>query len=43
MGLATEMKLKVVVADGKPAVLRRLVSLLEAEFDVMSTAEERSR
>src|SRR5262250_3050594 len=33
------MKLKVVVADDNPAVLRRLVSLLEAEFDVVSTAE----
>ena len=33
------MKLKVVVADDNPAVLRELVSLLEAEFDVVSTAE----
>jgi len=33
------MKLKVVVADDNPAVLRRHVSLLEAEFDVVSTAE----
>ena len=33
------MKLKVVVVDDNPAVLRRLVSLLEAEFDVVSTAE----
>jgi CheY-like chemotaxis protein len=29
---------KVVVADDNPAVLRRLVSLLEAEFDVVATA-----
>jgi DNA-binding NarL/FixJ family response regulator len=33
------MKSKVVVVDDNPAVLRRLVSLLEAEFDVVSTAE----
>lgn len=33
------MKLKVVVADDNPAVLRELVSLLDAEFDVVSTAE----
>jgi two-component system response regulator AlgR len=33
------MKLKVVVADDNPAVLRQLVSLLETEFDVVSTAE----
>lgn len=43
------MKLKVVVADDNPAVLSQLVSLLEAEFEVVSTAEngqlalERSR
>ena len=43
------MALKVVVADDNPAVLRRLVSLLETEFEVVSTAEngklalERSR
>ena len=30
---------KVVVADDNPAFLRQLVSLLEAEFDVVSTAE----
>ena len=41
--------LKVVVADDNPAVLRRLVSLLATEFEVVSTAEngklglERSR
>ena len=29
---------KVVVADDNPAVLRQLVSLLEAEFDVVATA-----
>lgn len=29
---------KVVVADDNPAVLRHLVSLLEAEFDVVATA-----
>jgi DNA-binding NarL/FixJ family response regulator len=40
---------KVVVADNNPAVLRRLVSLLATEFEVVSTAEngklalERSR
>lgn len=33
------MKLKVVVADDNPAVLRQLVSLLETEFDVVCTAE----
>jgi DNA-binding NarL/FixJ family response regulator len=33
------MKLKVVVADDNPAVLRELVTLLEAEFDVVATAE----
>jgi DNA-binding NarL/FixJ family response regulator len=33
------MKLKVVVADDSPAILRRLVSLLGTEFDVVSTAE----
>lgn len=33
------MKLKVVVADDNPAVLREFVSLLEAEFDVVATAE----
>ena len=43
------MMLKVVVADDNPAVLRRLVSLLATEFEVVSTAEhgklalERSR
>ena len=43
------MMLKVAVADDNPAVLRRLVSLLAAEFKVVSTAEngklalERSR
>ena len=30
---------KVVVADDNPAVLRQLVSLLEAEFDVVATAD----
>jgi len=33
------MMLKVVVADDNPAVLRRLVSLLATEFEVVSTAE----
>ena len=33
------MMLKVVVADDNPAVLRRLVSLLATEFNVVSTAE----
>ena len=33
------MKSKVVVADDNPAVLSLLVSLLGAEFDVVSTAE----
>jgi len=33
------MKLKVVVADDNPAVLRHLVRLLQTEFDVVSTAE----
>jgi DNA-binding NarL/FixJ family response regulator len=33
------MKLKVVVADDNPAVLRRVASLLGTEFDVVSTAE----
>jgi len=33
------MKLKVVVADDNSAVLQRLVSQLEAEFEVVSTAE----
>jgi DNA-binding NarL/FixJ family response regulator len=33
------MKLKVVVVDDNPEVLRLLVSLLEAEFNVVSTAE----
>jgi len=43
------MMVKVVVADNNPAVLRRLVSLLATEFEVVSTAEngklalERSR
>ena len=43
------MMLKVAVADDNPAVLRRLVSLLATEFEVVSTAEngklalERSR
>lgn len=32
------MKLKVVVADDNPAVLRELVSLLENEFDVVCAA-----
>ena|SRR5215469_16612399 len=33
------MKLKVVVADDNPAVLRQLVLLLRTEFDVVSTPE----
>jgi len=33
------MMLKVVVADDNPALLRRLVSLLATEFEVVSTAE----
>jgi|SRR5215469_1845790 len=33
------MKLRVVVADDTPYVLRHLVSLLETEFDVVGTAE----
>ena len=33
------MKLRVVVADDNSAVLRRFVSLLENEFDVVATAQ----
>jgi DNA-binding NarL/FixJ family response regulator len=33
------MKLRVVVADDNPAVLRRLVSLLETECEVVAAAE----
>ena len=32
-------KLRVIVADDNPAVLRQLVGLLGAEFDVVATAE----
>ena len=32
-------KLRVIVADDNPAVLRQLVGLLAAEFDVVATAE----
>src|SRR3954471_4955340 len=33
------MRLKIIIVDDNPAVLRHLVSLLETEFEVVATAD----
>jgi DNA-binding NarL/FixJ family response regulator len=39
-GLAPKMRLRVVVVDDSPPVLRQLIYLLGTEFDVVGSAEE---